>query len=199
MFCFCFSAAKVTFSWFAFVFLFESGMKNSLFLPKIRHMERCSILFGSNMGDKDFIFAEACRHIINRCGALVGMSSAYVSEPWGFVADEWFLNRLVVIDTSFEPEELMHHLLEIEMKLGRIRNTQSDGYASRPIDLDIMYYGSRAVCTDDLTLPHPRLHMRRFALLPLCEVMPDFSHPVLGQTQTELLANCPDKSVVYKK
>jgi len=174
-------------------------MKKSLFLPKIGRMERCCILFGSNMGDKDFVFVEACRHIINRCGVLTGLSSAYVSEPWGFEAKEWFLNRAIVVETELSPDEMMSQLLEIEIKLGRVRDSKTEGYASRPIDLDILYYGDRVINTAQVTIPHPRLHLRRFALLPLCELMPDFIHPVFQQTQSVLLKNCPDKSVVFKK
>ena len=161
-------------------------------------MATASILFGSNMGNKDFIFAEACRHIINRCGALKGMSSAYVSEPWGFEADEWFLNRLVVIDTELVPDELVRRLLDIEVEMGRVRHPEIKGYTSRPIDLDLLYYDSQVLQTEWVTLPHPRLHLRRFTLLPLCELMPDFIHPVLQQSQTELLACCPDNAEVRK-
>ena len=151
------------------------------------------------MGDKDFVFAEACRHIINRCGRLSGMSSAYESEPWGFEADEWFLNRAVLVDTGLEPAEMMRQLLDIEADLGRIRDPEATGYASRPIDLDILYFGDRVVQEDGLAIPHPRLHLRRFALLPVCELMPDFVHPVFHLTQIELLERCPDRSETRKK
>ena len=70
-------------------------------------MERCFILFGSNMGDKNKIYAQACLLINNRCGRIVAQSSAYESEPWGFEAKEWFLNRLLVVDTVLEPEAMM--------------------------------------------------------------------------------------------
>ena len=75
-------------------------------------MEACHILFGSNMGDKNEIFAQACQLINNRCGLIEAVSSAYESEPWGFEAGEWFLNRLVVVETKLEPEEMMRLLLE---------------------------------------------------------------------------------------
>lgn len=161
-------------------------------------MENCHILFGSNMGDKNEIFAQACLLINNRCGRIVAVSAAYVSEPWGFEADEWFLNRLVIIETKLEPEEMLRQLLEIETELGRVRHPEAGGYTSRTADLDILYYGNRVIVTDSLIVPHPCLHMRRFALLPLCEMAPDFIHPILHLTQTELLARCPDTSEVRK-
>ena len=120
------------------------------------------------------------------------VSAAYESEPWGFEAKEWFLNRVIVLETVMEPEVLLKQLLEIEHELGRERHPGIEGYTSRTADLDILYYGNRIILTDMLTVPHPRLHRRRFALLPMCEVAPDLMHPALGLTQTELLARCPD-------
>ena len=159
-------------------------------------METCYVLFGSNMGDKNQIFAQACLFINNRCGRIVKVSSAFESEPWGFEAEEWFLNRVIVLETELGPESLLAELLDIEKELGRVRHPEVEGYCSRTADLDILYYGDRVIQTPTLTVPHPRLHLRRFALLPLCDVMPDFVHPVFQMTQMELLQRCPDESMV---
>ena len=150
------------------------------------------------MGDKDQIFAQACLLINNRCGRIVAVSSAYESEPWGFEAEEWFLNRLIVVETDLEPEEMLRQLLEIEKELGRVRHSEAEGYTSRTADLDILYFGNRITVSDNLIVPHPRLHQRRFALVPLCELVPDFVHPVFHLTQAELLERCPDDSTVNK-
>ena len=163
-----------------------------------RSMEKCYILFGSNMGDKAKIFAQACLLINNRCGQIVEVSSAYESEPWGFRAEEWFLNRVIVLETELAPEALLEALLVIEKELGRVRHPEIQGYTSRTADLDILYYGNRIVLTDNLTIPHPRLHQRRFALLPMCEVAPELVHPAFSFTQTELLRRCHDFSEVRK-
>lgn len=162
-------------------------------------MERCYILFGSNMGDRERLFADACLLINNRCGRVMEVSEAYESEPWGFVAEKWFLNRIIAVDTELDPEELMQDLLEIELELGRVRHPEQVGYASRPIDLDILYFGNHVIQTEILTVPHPRLHLRRFALVPLCELIPDFVHPMLNKTQRQLLQECPDQSEVKKR
>lgn len=159
-------------------------------------METCYVLFGSNLGDREGIFASACLLINNRCGRVVAVSSSYESEPWGFEAEEWFLNRVIVVETGLAPDALMRQLLEIEAELGRVRHPEAHGYASRTADLDILYFGHRVIRTQRLTVPHPRLHQRRFALVPMCEVAPDFVHPVFQTTQTELLRQCPDTSVV---
>ena len=159
-------------------------------------MESCYVLFGSNMGDKENLFAEACLLINNRCGAITAVSSSYESEPWGFEASEWFLNRLIVVDTDLNPEAMLRELLAIEAELGRVRHPENEGYTSRTADLDILYYGQRVIVTPTLTVPHPRLHLRRFALMPLCEVAPELMHPVFQVTQRELLHRCTDQSIV---
>ena len=159
-------------------------------------MESCYVLFGSNMGDKENIFAEACLLINNRCGVITAVSSSYESEPWGFEASEWFLNRLIVVDTDLNPEAMLRELLAIEAELGRVRHPEKEGYTSRTADLDILYYGQRVIVTPTLTVPHPRLHLRRFALMPLCEVAPELLHPVFQVTQRELLHRCTDQSIV---
>ncbi|MBR3699434.1 MAG: 2-amino-4-hydroxy-6-hydroxymethyldihydropteridine diphosphokinase [Bacteroidales bacterium] len=150
-------------------------------------MARSYILFGSNQGDKEAILEQACSLINNRCGMLVERSSAYLTEPWGFEAEEWFLNELLVVETELEPDALMDKLLEIEAELGRVRYPGKQGYSSRTIDLDILYYGDWIINTEKVTVPHPRLHLRKFALMPLCEIIPDFLHPVFNLSQTQLL------------
>ena len=161
-------------------------------------METAYLLFGSNMGDKAALFEQACTFINNRCGRIVAVSSAYESEPWGFEAEEWFFNRLVVVETALEPEELLRQLLSIEKDLGRVRHPETKRYTSRPVDLDILYFGDRIVVSEGLTIPHPRLHQRRFALMPLCEVVPNMVHPAFRLTQTELLQRCNDPLIVRK-
>ena len=128
---------------------------------------------------------------------LAERSSAYTSEPWGFEADEWFLNVLLVVETELEPDDLMDTLLEIEKDLGRVRHPEKEGYSSRTVDLDILYYGNRIIRTEKVTAPHPKLHLRRFALLPMCELVPDFLHPEFNLSQKQLLDSCSDPSKVY--
>ena len=159
-------------------------------------METCFVLFGSNMGDKEANFDQACLYINNRCGHVAMVSAAYESEPWGFDAEEWFLNRVILVETELSPMDLLQQLLDIERELGRVRHPEIQGYISRTADLDLLYYGSRIINNETLIVPHPRLHLRRFALMPLCEVAPDFEHPVFKMTQEELLEQCPDECIV---
>jgi 2-amino-4-hydroxy-6-hydroxymethyldihydropteridine diphosphokinase len=169
-----------------------------LFLHKNHTMEKCYVLFGSNMGDKAALFEQACTFIKRRCGQVVQVSSAYESEPWGFETEEWFLNRVIVVETELGPELLLRELLDIEKELGRVRHPEHQGYCSRTVDLDILYYGERIINTANLIVPHPRLHLRRFALVPLCEVAPDWMHPVFHKTQEELLQQCTDDGIVRR-
>ena len=161
-------------------------------------MIRCYLLFGSNQGDKKALLEQACTLINNRCGLLVERSSAYLSEPWGFEAEEWFLNELLVVETALKPDELMDELMKIECELGRVRHPETKGYCSRTVDLDILYYGDQVVRTEKVIAPHPKLHLRRFALLPLCEIIPDFLHPEFNLSQQQLLDKCPDTSTVQQ-
>ena len=154
--------------------------------PYLCNMTRSYILFGSNQGDKEAVLEQACALINNRCGMLVERSSAYITEPWGFEAEECFLNELLVVETDLDPDTLMDTLLGIEAELGRVRHL-GQGYCSRTVDLDILYYGDRVVNTEKVTIPHPLLHLRAFALEPLCEIIPDFLHPVFNLSQTQLL------------
>ena len=159
-------------------------------------MTRCFILFGSNQGDRMALLEQACTLINNRCGLLAERSSAYLTAPWGFEAETWFLNALLAVETELEPDALMDTLMEIEATLGRERDPAATGYQSRTADLDILYYGDRIVHTEKVTAPHPRLHLRRFALVPLCELIPDFLHPIFNQSQQQLLDSCPDTATI---
>lgn len=168
-------------------------------MQKKEKMPRSYVLFGSNQGDKTVLLERACELINNRCGEVTRRSSLYDSEPWGFDSEEWFLNALLEVETWRDPDTLMEDLLDIEKELGRERHPEVEGYTSRTADLDILYYGDEVICTDRVTVPHPRLHERRFALMPLCELVPGFIHPVFGLSQEALLKKCTDTSLVVKR
>lgn len=159
-------------------------------------MEKSYILLGSNMGERISILSEARIMIEARCGRIDKMSSLYESEPWGFDAEQNFINQVICIETALSAHDLLKELLSIEIELGRDRSRHYDTYVSRPIDLDILYYGDMVCNDEDLILPHPRLHLRRFVLAPLCEVAPEHIHPVIGKSSCELVDDCEDMSGV---
>ena len=153
------------------------------------------ILIGSNQGQRELTISQSIKMLAERCGEVFLLSSLYETEPWGFIAEQNFLNQVVALDTEMNPYDLLRELLMIEKELGRKRH-DVEGYESRPIDLDILYYDDMIINDDDLILPHPRLHKRRFALMPLCDIAADFIHPVFNRSNRKLLNECEDISEV---
>ncbi|PKP11812.1 MAG: 2-amino-4-hydroxy-6-hydroxymethyldihydropteridine diphosphokinase [Bacteroidetes bacterium HGW-Bacteroidetes-4] len=159
-------------------------------------MEKVFLELGGNQGDRWQLLADAIKLIGDRVGTIVGQSSVYETPPWGFESRDFFLNQVIQVITPLEPVALIQELQLIERSLGRVREAQQ--YASRSMDIDLLFYGNRVLQTDNLQVPHPRLHLRNFVLLPLCEIDPDFVHPVLKKNIAELLAACSDESKCLK-
>ncbi|MFO7658328.1 MAG: 2-amino-4-hydroxy-6-hydroxymethyldihydropteridine diphosphokinase [Bacteroidales bacterium] len=157
------------------------------------------ILLGGNLGDRISNLEKARMLICERVGNILSMSSVYETEPWGFDNAASFLNRIVVVETMSDYKNLFHILQEIETVLGRKRKTDIK-YTSREIDLDILFF-NLDVFEDhviNLQIPHPRLHLRKFVLVPLAELAPGLLHPVFNETVQSLLDRCQDNKWVRK-
>ncbi len=162
-------------------------------LLKIR-MSKVILLLGSNLGTRDKILEKAIEAINKNVGLIEKSSSLYQTEPWGFESDEFFLNQVVSVETNLNPMEVLEEIQKIENHLGRTRSANQ--YSSRTIDIDILFYDHLRVDMKELQIPHPRLHQRRFTLIPLLEVVGDFFHPVLNERIDVITENCKDKSRV---
>ena len=155
------------------------------------------LLLGGNQGDVRKTFSQTLELIQLSVGKVKTLSPVYRSEPWGFKASESFLNQVVIVYTALDPEELLKEILDIEKKMGRVRDDHHSKYLSRTIDIDILFYNDRIINSHDLIVPHPRLHLRNFTLVPLNAISPDFYHPVFKRTISDLVKNCDDKLDVF--
>lgn len=155
------------------------------------------ILLGANLGDKQSMFVQVAEMLSQHIGTIVKKSSYYQSSAWGFESEDKFLNQVVVVETEFSAHDTLLRCQAIETKCGRTRSLKS-GYESRVIDIDILYFNNDIVDSEDLVIPHPLLQQRRFALMPLVEVLPEYIHPILMKPNSQLLYDCPDDSFVEK-
>jgi len=148
------------------------------------------ILMGSNLGRRLEFLSRAEKKVDQTLGEIIVKSSVYETQPWGFKHDHKFLNQILGIKTMFSPEEVLNELLNFETQMGRKR--KKDNYTARTIDLDLLFYNNLIINTGKLILPHPRLHLRKFTLIPLKEIVPDLIHPVYNKTISQLLSECSD-------
>lgn len=141
---------------------------------------------GSNLGDRVGYIQQALQLLKYVPGIRVlSTSSFYETEPVGCREQEWFVNAAVAIDTPMTPEELLETCQRIEQQLGRVRDPENRN-GPRTIDLDILFYDDLSLSEPGLTIPHPRVHQRAYALVPLLEINPRVTHPGLHKTVEQL-------------
>lgn len=144
------------------------------------------IALGSNVGCKRDNMAQAVQLIADLPATqVVKSSSLYETEPWGKTDQDEFLNQVIEIETALQPEELLHELQNIEIKMGRQRKEK---WGPRLIDLDILLYGNEVIDDPQLTIPHPYLRERLFVLVPLAEIGAELQFPDDGATVQEVLS-----------
>ena len=151
---------------------------------------------GSNLGDPIAELRGAVSELESRGVELRSRSSLYQTEPVDAPNQAWFVNAVAEIRFGGRPDELLQICVNVEAARGRERNRRN--VEPRILDLDVLLLGDTVLSTDELTIPHPRLHERRFVLEPMVEIAPDAIHPGLRKTMRDLLQECPDESKVVR-
>lgn len=159
-------------------------------------MIKIYVLLGGNLGNKRQLFEQATRLLGERVGRVTRQSSIYETEPWGFESSDMFWNQVLEIATHLSAEDVLEQTQQTEIELGRIRKTNQ--YDSRIIDIDILFYGDQVISLENLSIPHPRMQDRKFVLVPLNEMAPEFIHPVFQKSIGQLLGECTDHLRVEK-
>lgn len=160
---------------------------------------RAYLLLGGNIGDVARTF-ESARGLLPTSVNVVQQSALYRSPAWGMTAAPDFLNKAWQVETRLSPQELLNAVLDVERALGRERAEVNDSgeYHDRLIDIDILAYEDRVLDEPELKIPHPRMPERRFALIPLAEIAPEWVHPLSGASVYQLLAQTPDQGELIK-
>lgn len=152
---------------------------------------------GSNKGDRIGYVQQATR-LLGACEnvSIIRTSAFYETEPWNMSSDTWFVNAVVEIKTKLSPKELLAECKRIEAQLGRTP-AKSGSYEDRTIDIDILFYGNEIIQDEEITIPHKYVHLRAFTLVPLLELIPDFIHPVLHKSITDLHSDLENPEMVF--
>jgi 2-amino-4-hydroxy-6-hydroxymethyldihydropteridine diphosphokinase len=159
-------------------------------------MIKLYVLLGGNLGDKKQVFEQTIRLLGERVGMITRQSAIYETEPWGFESSDLFWNQVLEISTTLSAEKVLEQTQQTEIELGRIRKTNQ--YDSRIIDIDLLFYGDQVISMENLSIPHPRIQDRKFALVPLNEIAPELIHPVFQKSIGQLLGECTDPLRVEK-
>jgi 2-amino-4-hydroxy-6-hydroxymethyldihydropteridine diphosphokinase len=156
------------------------------------------LLLGGNQGDVICSLKKSIDLLSERLGQPILVSDYYESEAWGFEAEQNFINQVVEFKSDLKPIELLNFTQKIEQELGRKTKTGTH-YESRPIDIDILFFNEERIELPRLIVPHPKLHERRFTLLPLLDHWANYIHPTFQKNISQLTESCTDDGMVQKK
>ena len=158
-------------------------------------MSKVYLSIGSNKGNRSVLINKAIDEIEKKIGVIISRSSIYQSKSWGFDSND-FYNLCLLIHTDIMPKSLLINLKKIEKSMGR---EDIDGsYSDRFIDIDILLYDNIIIDSEDLKIPHPKIEIRKFVLVPMLEIADDYLHPILNKTIKELDNDCSDQDIPLK-
>lgn len=153
------------------------------------------LLLGTNLGNRIAYLEQAIIQLQKVFGNIIIKSSIYETAAWGKINQPNFLNQVVIHNTNFSAHQCIQKILAIEKELGRER---IEKMGPRTIDIDILFYDNEIIKTKNLTIPHPHLQNRKFVLVPLNEIIPNYMHPILSKSVKVLLQECSDTLNVKK-
>ncbi len=154
------------------------------------------LALGSNLGDKLNNLKEAESLLNSNNVDVVKVSNVYITQPYGYIDQDTFLNECLLAYTQLSPNQLLALINRIETRLKRKRIIK---WGPRTIDIDILFYGNSVINSDDLTIPHPEIQLRDFVLRPLMDLDPEFVHPVLNLSIKALYSSIRDNCELYVK
>jgi len=152
----------------------------------MNQMATIILALGSNLDNKYANLNKAIAQIKSKIGTITAQSHVLETEPWGFVSEHTFVNQVIIVKSTLSAEAILAETQHIEKSLGRVTKSEHGNYADRIIDIDLIDYDEQVIETADLQLPHPQMHKRSFVLVPLCELLPTWKHPILHKTAQEL-------------
>jgi 2-amino-4-hydroxy-6-hydroxymethyldihydropteridine diphosphokinase len=152
-------------------------------------MNAVYLLLGSNEGDRHGWLRQARAAMEEKCGKIALASAIYETAAWGVTDQPDFLNQAICVHTPLDAQAVLKVVQETEALLGRQRTVK---WGQRTLDIDILFFNNQIINLPELQVPHPYLPERRFALLPLAEIAPEFVHPALNKSVAVLLEACPD-------
>ncbi len=160
-------------------------------------MSTVYLCVGSNIGDRVSYLQQANNLLKDTEGITVlESSSIYETEPVGYKEQEWFANAVLKIETTLDPQTILNECMRIEKQMGRDRTLEKK-WGPRTLDLDILFYDNKVILEESLQIPHPRIHQRAYALVPLLELDPDFIHPVIKKSVFEMHNDLEAPEEVY--
>jgi len=157
-------------------------------------MTEALIITGSNMGNRKAYLTKAIEGLRDAAVFTTELSPLYETEPWGDIPQQNYYNQALIVKTKLSANLLLAAMLHVEQQLGRERGEQQ--YGPRTIDIDLLLYSTQIIQSPTLSIPHPRMHLRRFVLVPSFSIAPNWIHPVFQKTLFQLLKECTDNGKV---